>query len=116
MSELALSEDGYLLSKSVHKSKIKRVVDLDAIEWDVKFHYDPTKTPFENFKANGGDQENLTDEWLEWYAVRYLFRYEDRQADDIVVEFNDLGILAGAAGFLWLRDGYVQGSYITRRS
>lgn len=101
---VALSDDMYLLQKSIRAATIKRIVDLDKIDWDA---------PFVEWKS--GD-EPPTLEQMEQYAVRKLYKYDKREEDDVVVFYDDIGILSGSKGYVLIRDGYVHGTYITVRS
>lgn len=100
---IALSEDGYLLSKQFHSSKIIRSIDTSAM-------YIPTTE--DRIRKRFIPEPKSDDEKY----VRDFYEYNDPQENDVIVYYDDIEVLSGTAGYALLRDGYVWCMRCVRRS
>lgn len=105
---VALSEDGHLLMRMIHQSKIKRVIDVSKIDMKKKI----TAKQMVRASQKGGDDNVISDT----YNVQQLYKYVDPEENDVVVYYDDIGALSGSTGYILLREGYVYNSVLVSRS
>ena len=117
---LKCDEEGYLLYRGMHKSKLKRRVDLKSFDWlwgDYKTQVDRINELTDEFDARKWyvdcpDTDRLEDE----IALAKLYKYEFAKSDDRVYLYDDIGDLSGSAGYVLIRDGFILNDFITERS
>lgn len=118
MTALArVDSEGYLLSRSFHKSKLTKEVDISKYTW-LKFEKKTDSKKYDKFKKLFEDKEwDKIEKLGEEYWIAKLYNpYYKMQDDDKVYEYDDIGVLSGSAGYLLIRNGYVTSVYSTRRS
>lgn len=118
--ELALSEDGYLLSKIMSKECLKTVVDTSNMKLDFEIPFSKNKRedrpPECDFSDSSFAGRRPTGAAEEWY-VQELYKYlTPKKEGDIVCWYDDIRILSGSAGYILLRDGYVISTSVVWRS
>ena len=110
MTELALSEDGYLLSKRFHSSCLKETIDISKIDFDRKRYIKKEEYLAEidrpDYERTGHGGRRPTG-LAETYHIQELYKYDTPKPTDIVCWYDDIGILSGSAGYVLIRDGYV---------
>ena len=122
MDHLYLSDDEYLLSKSVHKSSIKRIIDWKSLNITKETISEANKLKHSKLdeKARFIDARKLPKNEKDmdtFYIIELCLPYNPEPDDrDIFLYYNDIRALSGTAGYLRIRDGYVWGSKVVMRS
>jgi len=112
-----VSDDGYLLAKSVPKDSIKRIIDHmsmnitkedmnELVRQKYKFNNDTLGQDDVRKHPDPSDQDAMDRFYVMDLAIPYNPHPDER---DIFVYYDDLGPLCGDAGYLRIRDGYVYG-------
>ena len=115
LSGIKINEDGYLLHKSYHKSKIIRVIDWKEMNiTDKEIRDYSSKSMDKNFKGPNHDDEAAMDRF---HVIILSLPYNPPPDErDVFVYYNDIGVLCGRAGYMRIRDGYVYGEKVVMMS
>jgi hypothetical protein len=122
-ADVKIDDKGYLLSRSIHKDTIKRIIDWKALnitkeEIDeaskLKNDYTDILKPVDKRKLPDFSNEKSLDRF---YVIDLSLPYNPPPDNrDQFVWYNDIIMLSGSAGYARIRDGYVYGTRIVMRS
>jgi hypothetical protein len=115
MTDLRLSEDGFLLAKSLHSGCLKEEIDISKIDFDRKRYITKDEMLEEN-KTENYETRRPKNKVVETYHIQQLYKYDTPKPNDIVCWYDDIGVLSGSAGYILIRDGYVSNYYALWRS
>jgi len=113
MNELALSEDGYLLSKVFHSKCLKKEIDISKINFEKRITREEflkeIKHPdyVRSFEESQAGRQPKIGSREESHYIHELYTYDRPKPNDIVCWYDDIGCLSGSAGYVLIRDGYV---------
>lgn len=119
-----LSEDGFLLQKSVHKQTLRRVIDIESLGLTEDYIREQSKLSRSGFDTNGKRIDKRIrpnpDNELEMdrHYISEMCGGYGRPPDDkdVFVYYNDIQCLSGTAGYMRIRDGYVYEQAVVWRS
>lgn len=116
-SGLALSEDRWLLMKTIPAKCLKEVVDISDVDFVNIVHEKEVKDSVVTENV-GGSSVPPAPGLFKTHMIQKLYEYHGRtpKEGDIVCWYNDIGMLSGSAGYLLLRDGYVENQVAIWRS
>lgn len=110
---IQISEDGYLLQKVIPASKVVRVIDWKSlgitsltIQKSSSEKYGPDLIHPKDVRKRPTSQEDED----RFFVTELCHPYNPKPDDnDVFVYYDDIQFLSGTAGYLRIRDGYVQG-------
>lgn len=114
-NDILLSDDGYLLHKTIHQDDVLGEIDLSKL--DLNSINETASLSHETFQKCKQLQETMKAKLMkgelsekekhEYYINKMCSGYNSRQEGDRFFWYNDMRGLAGSAGYLQIRDGYV---------
>ena len=115
--DVRVTEEGFLIQKSLHKDCIKRIIDWKRLDVSKEYIDEQSKlsSVFDLPLLRGQDKRVLppytdggNDEMDRFYVADLCLPYNPPPAGtDMFVWYDSLGPLCGSAGYIRFRDGFV---------
>jgi hypothetical protein len=111
------SDERYLLQQVVPVSKIQRVINWRELGITKEYIKEQSRLHVRVISTGKLPDVNNQVEMDRYFVVELCMPYNPLPDDrDTFVYYNDIGALCGDAGYIRLRDGYVQGRKVVWRS